>query len=253
MASLSLIALIVYTLASGLVGVRLLIRSRRSHGTPELLAGLAYVCASGVGYPMAIVSSQLPDRGVAVPMYVVGEILLSFGCCCFLFFTVKVFRPSAVWAVALASLGSALFAWSAYGIIRAFVTHVDAAEITAEATLPLAVMVGVLLLSYVWTASEGWRYYRMMRKRMALGMADAVVTNRFLLWTLSGLTSTCWITFSALMLAAGYNLARNPINVSVTCMGGLANTVFLVLIFMPPAGYTRWVQRSARGPQLATA
>ena len=119
--------------------------------------------------------------------------------------------------------------------------------------MPLAAMVAVLALSYVWTALEGLRYYRMMRKRMTLGMADAVVTNRFMLWTCSGLTSVAWISVSALMLAAGENLATNPVNVGVTCAGGIANTVFLVLIFMPPASYVRWVQRSARAPELATA
>jgi hypothetical protein len=61
-----------------------------------------------------------------------------------------------------------------------------------------------------------------------------------------------WISYAALMLAAGENLARNPVNVSVTCAGGIANTVFLVLIFMPPAAYTRWVERSARAARLAT-
>jgi hypothetical protein len=252
MASLSLICLAVYTVASGVVGVRLLMRASRSRGLPELLAGLSYVGAPALGYPMAIISSQLPNRAIAVPMYVAGEILLVSGCCCFLFFTVKVFRPGVGWALWMAGIGSAFMVYSGIGITQAFVSYTDAAEVTAHARTPLAVMVGVLLLSYVWTALEGLRYYRMMRKRMMLGLADAVVTNRFLLWTLSGLISTAWISFSAVLLAAGENLARNPLNVSVTCAGGVANTVLLVLIFMPPASYTRWLARSARAPQLAT-
>jgi hypothetical protein len=253
MGHLSLICLVVYTIASGVVGMRLLQRARRSHGLPELLAGLSYVTAPALGYPLAIVSSQLPNRAVAVPMYVLGEVLLVFGCCCFLFFTMKVFRAGAAWAMSVAWLGTAVLVWSGIGIVSAFIGYTDTAEITAHARLPLAGMVAVLALSYVWTALEGLRYYRMMRKRMALGLAEAVVTNRFLLWTLSGLTSTAWISYSALLLAAGENLARNPINVSVTCAGGIANTVFLVLIFMPPAAYTRWVERSARAASLATA
>ena len=253
MASISLMGLVVYTLASGIVGARLLLRASRSHGMPELLAGLSYVCAPALGYPLAIVSSQLSNRALATPMYLVGETSLVFGCCCFLFFTVKVFRPQASWALTLAGIGSAILVWSGVGIVRSWLDYTDPVEITAHARTPLAFMVAVLALSYVWTALEGFRYYRMMRKRMALGMADAVVTNRFLLWTLSGLTSMAWISFTAIMLALGYNLARTPVNVAVTCAGGLANTVFLFLIFMPPAAYTRWVHRSARAPQLATA
>jgi hypothetical protein len=253
MASLSLICLVVYTLASGVVGVRLLLRARRSRGLPELLAGLSYVGAPALGYPLAVVASQLPNRAIAVPMYTAGEVLLVFGCCCFLFFTVTVFRASARWANAMAWLGSGVLVCAGVGILHAFIAYQNAAEITAHARLPLSAMVAVLALSYVWTALEGLRYYRMMRKRMALGLADAVVTNRFLLWTLSGLTSVAWISYSALMLAAGENLARNAANVSVTCAGGVLNTLFLVLIFMPPAAYTRWVERSARASQLATA
>jgi len=253
MGNLSLICLIVYTIASGVVGVRLLQRARRSRGLPELLAGTSYVTAPALGYPLAIVASQLPNRVIAVPMYVLGEALLLFGCCCFLFFTMKVFRPGAGWAMWTAWLGTAVLVWSGIGITHSFIAYDKAAEITAHARAPLSGMVAVLALSYVWTALEGLRYYRMMRKRMALGLAEAVVTNRFLLWTLSGLTSLAWISYAALMLAAGENLARNPVNVSVTCAGGIANTVFLVLIFMPPAAYTRWVERSARAARLATA
>lgn len=252
MGHLSLLCLVVYTVASGIVGVRLLMRARRSHGLPELLAGLSYVGAPALGYPLAVVASQLPNRGVAVPMYVVGEILLVSGCCCFLFFTVKVFRPSARWAIGMACLGSLVLIYAGIGITHAFIRYDNAPEITEHARTPLAAMVGVLALSYVWTALEGLRYYRMMRKRMTLGLADPVVTNRFLLWTMSGLTSVAWISFSALMLAAGENLARNAVNVSVTCAGGIANTVFLVLIFMPPAAYSRWLERSARAGRLAT-
>jgi len=99
---------------------------------------------------------------------------------------------------------------------------------------------------------EGMRYYRMMRKRMALDLADAVVTNRFLLWGFSGLTSLAWISVSAFFLAIGANLGTDPIPVTVTSAGGILNTVLMVLIFMPPAAYVRWVERSARSGALAT-
>ncbi|MFI5315579.1 MAG: hypothetical protein ACHQ6T_07750 [Myxococcota bacterium] len=252
MISLTSVCLVTYTIASAIVGVRLLVRASRSRGVPELLAGLSYVGAPALGYPIAIVSSQLPDRAIAVPLYIVGEILLVSGCCCFLVFTVKVFRPGTGWAMTMAWIGSAILVASGFGITRAFVSYTDPVQVTTHARAPLAAMVGVLALSYVWTALEGFRYYRMMRKRMTLGLADAVVTNRFLLWTFSGLTSVAWISVSAIMLAVGYNLATNPINVSATCAGGILNTVFLVLIFMPPAAYTRWLTRSARAPELAT-
>jgi hypothetical protein len=252
MIGVSTLCLVAYTIASAIVGVRLLLRAQRSHGVPELLAGLSYVGAPALGYPMVIVASTMANRALAIPIYVVGETLLVSGCCCFLFFTMKVFRPGAGWAMWTAAVGAAVLAWAGFEITRAFLSSTDPLEIAAHARAGLTAMVTVLALSYVWTALEGLRYYRMMRKRMALGLADPVVTNRFFLWTCSGLTSVAWISFTAVMLAAGANLATNPLNVSVTCAGGIANTVFLLLIFMPPAAYTRWITRSARAPELAT-
>ena len=252
MAGLSLICLVAYTVVSGVVGVRLLMRASRSHGVPELLAGLAYIGPPALGSPMAIVASPLPRAGIAIPMYVLGEILLVSGRCCFLFFTVTVFRPNVRWATAMACVGSAVLIYSGYGVTHSFLAYDNAAEITEHARVPLAGMVGTLLLSYVWTGLEGLRYWRMMRKRLALGLAGPVVTNPFFLWTCSGLLPTAGISFSGILLALGENLARNPVNVTVTGLAGLANSVLLVLIFMPPAAYTRWIERSARAPQLAT-
>ena len=38
------------------------------------------------------------------------------------------------------------------------------------------------LATFAWTSSEALRYYGLMRRRFALGLADAVVVNRFLIW-----------------------------------------------------------------------
>jgi hypothetical protein len=250
-ASIPLLCLVGYTIVSAIVGVRLILRSLESHGVPELLAGLSYVAAPALGYPMCIAAPMISNRAIAVPIYVTGEIFLVSGCCCFFFFTVKVFRPGAQWAIWSAALGSAVLIWSGVGITRAFLASSNPQEVAGMAKTPLAAMVLMLMLSYVWTALEGMRYYRMMRKRMALGLADAVVTNRFLLWGFSGLTSLAWISVSAFFLAIGANIGTDPIPVTVTSAGGIVNTVFLVLIFMPPATYTRWIERSARGGALA--
>src|SRR5262245_223799 len=97
-----LLCLLAYTLVSCVVGVRLLVRARRSRGVPELLAGLTYLCAPGLGYPLGIISDQIPVRAIALPMNIAGEILLVAGLSSFLFFTVLVFRPDVLWAKACA-------------------------------------------------------------------------------------------------------------------------------------------------------
>jgi hypothetical protein len=253
MMAISAFCLVAYAVGSVVVGVRLLLRARVSRGVPELLAGLTYVCAPGIGYPLQVVGSQLTIREVAVPMNVVGESLLVFGCSCFLFFTVRVFRPSARWAKWGAWLGTLTLLCAGVVTNHAVISYSDPVETLARVRPALAAVLTVLAFAWGWTALEGLRYWRMMRKRMALGLADAVVTNRFLLWGLNGLTSVGWLSVSAVMFIAGANLTTNPLAVSVTSGGGFLNTVFLLLIFMPPAAYTRWIERSARGAQLATA
>jgi hypothetical protein len=249
---LSFLFLIVYTVASGIVGVKLLMRSRKSHGVPERLIGLAYVAAPALGYPLCVLAPTLPDRAIAAPLYVFGETSLVFGCCCYLFFTAKVFRPTDAWARWCAVVGSLVLVAAGVEITWSYLVSADAAENVARARIGLAPMVAVLGLYYVWTAFEGFRYYSMMKKRMALGLADAVVTNRFLLWAFAGLVSLAWNSVSAGCLVAGIDL-RSTVPLLATSAGGFANTILLVLIFMPPAAYTRWVLRTARSGALAPA
>jgi hypothetical protein len=227
-----------------------LLRSRQSRGVPELLIGLAYVTAPATGYPLAVISPLIPNRAVAVPLHMLAETLLVFGCCCALFFTVKVFRPGQRWALWGAALGSVVLVLAGMEVIWAFSTFTDRTENAHWSRMGTAAMVFVLGLSYGWTALEGLRYHGMMKKRMELGLADAVVTNRFLLWAISGFVSLTWDFVSATCLVAGVDL-RTGVPLLSTSLGGLTNTVLLVLIFMTPAWYARWVTRSARSGALA--
>ena len=217
---------------------------------PEFLIGLAYVAAPALGYPLCVLSPMLASRAVALPLYVFGETSLVFGCCCYLFFTSKVFRPTETWATWCAAIGSLVLVAAGVQITWSYLVSADQAENVVRARTGLAPMVTVLGLYYVWTAFEGFRYYGMMKKRMALGLADAVVTNRFLLWGMCGLVSLTWNSVSAVCLISGIDL-RSTLPLFSTSAGGFANTILIVLIFMPPAAYTRWVNRSARAGALA--
>ncbi len=113
------------------------------------------------------------------------------------------------------------------------------------------IFVGVLLLvagaCYAWTGFEGFRYFGMMRRRVALGLGDPLLTNRFLLWGISGLTSSTWNAVALAYLLAGQNILQEPVPILVRAVGGLLNSVLLVLIFMAPSSYTRWVSHGVQG------
>jgi hypothetical protein len=196
---------------------------------------------------------MLPDRAIQTLTIWLGEPMIVLGCACFLFFNAKVFRPGAAWATAVAAVGSIVLALAGAVVVWGYTSTTDLALATQRSikgTGPMLVVTGV---AYAWTAFEGMRYRGMMRKRQAIGLADPMVANRFLLWGIAGFVSMTWNTISAVYLLSGQNISSHPVTVLATSLGGLVCTVLQVLIFMPPAWYTRWIKRESRAGALATA
>ena len=46
----------------------------------------------------------------------------------------------------------------------------------------------MVVLAFAWGGFEALRYFFLLRRRQALGLADPVVTNRFLLWAIADWT-----------------------------------------------------------------
>jgi len=252
-AEVGFVSLVLYTLTSLVVGTRLIARSRRSHGVPELLMGLTYTAAPGLGYPLLIAAPFLPGREATIAAVVVGEALIVFGCSCFMLFNARVFRPGVGWATSAAYVGIGVLIVGGGAVVLANLSTPDAALAAERARGGLAAMLFVLGLGYAWTAVEGTRYHRMLRRRLVLGLADPIVANRFLLWALAGIVATSWNTVSCYYLLAGVNIGTHPIPLLATSLGGLVSAVLQVLIFMPPASYARWIARDRAARALATA
>jgi hypothetical protein len=252
-AALVLLCLVLYTVASFVVGARLILRSRQSNGVPELLIGLTYLAAAGIGFPLVVGGRMLADRSDQLLTVWLGQPLIVFGCCCFMFFNAKVFRPGAAWATLVSTLGSVVLVIGGSVTVWGYTSTADPALATARSSIGTGTMLTVLGFAYAWTAFEGLRYRGMMRKRQAIGLADPMVANRFQLWAFAGLVSMAWNSISAAYLLAGENIGAHPVPVLATSLGGLTCTVLQVLIFMPPAWYARWITRAPRAGALATA
>ncbi len=253
MAELSLACLALYTVTSLVVGFRLIARSYHSRGVPELLIGLTYAASSGIGYPLTVTATAWSSRGATLGAMAIGEALIVLGCGCFLLFNAKVFRPTARWSVPVALLGSLVLAACGGWVVAEFFATDDVALVTERTRLGTILFLAVLVLGQGWTAFEGMRHYRMMRRRLALGLAEPVVTNRFLLWGISGLVSLTWNGVVNAYLLAGANINLHPVPVFAVSFGGLVTAGCLVLTFMPPAWYVRWIQRDRTARALATA
>jgi hypothetical protein len=250
-------------LLSLVVGLRLLALARRRWRLPELSLAVYFLMSSVVGtVPQLIVYSGLADPSLQVPdataraLLAIAVLGMAVGAAGVYVFTWKTFRPDRWWAKGIVAAGCAALA-AGY-----------ATEALREGFAPVvfagfghwlgwagrtAAMFGV--------AFESFRYWRMLRRRMRLGMAEPVVTNRFLLWSvwaacgllnyLSDLAMRSvyvWITGSTTELVPEVLARLIPWTLFATMVLGVVSAATLFLTFFPTPAYRRWVESRAPSP-----
>ena len=102
-----------------------------------------------------------------------------------------------------------------------------------------------VMVAYLWTAWESLRYHGLMRRRVRLGLADVVVSDRFLLWGLMALFVTAGVLLNTVALALQVEILESPWILLGSSVTGLAQAVLLVLAFLPPRFYLSWVRGRA--------
>jgi hypothetical protein len=108
-------------------------------------------------------------------------------------------------------------------------------------------------------AFESFRYWLQLRRRQRLGLADPVVTDRFLLWSIWAACATLnlvadlasrslyWLFFGTVEPVAEHLAALVVPTIIVTMVLGVVSAVTLFLTFFPTPAYQRWVsKRSAQ-------
>lgn len=241
------VAFVAVTLA---IGARLLLLARRTGGRPELLLGLGLPLTGGVGYGLLVGASLAREAGFEAPGLLaaattVGKLAHDAGVVLVLAFVVQVFRPGEAWARALVAAAAAVMAVGfagyalggglAHGRPEGFFYWL---EFAAIGSYP------------VWVAAESFRYYALMRRRRALGLADPVVANRFLLWGVASLLtlSAIWtVSLPAVVYGPSASVASAPFLLA-TAVLGIASVTVYALTFFPPRAYRAWLQRGAGRP-----
>ena len=244
---LALICVSAYTLMSLFVGGRLILRGLPTRATPELLMGVAYFAAPGLGYPMSVASNAIADRLWSTLVFGLGHALIALGVSVFFFFNSRVFRAASPFAQGFAAACAILFSLSSLEIVRGHNAVGSDFLSLASVRGALVILLFVLGLAYGWTAYEGFRHNGLMRKRARVGLGDPVVANRFLLWGFAGSMQVFADLVSAHALWVGDDMVTNLPSMLATAGVGVVNSVLLVLIFLPPARYVRWLQRGPRG------
>ena len=234
---LAAICVLAYIATATIAGARLLWAGRRADRVPERLLGTGSILI-GVSLPVSVASGFGGDATqVHVPVWIASEIVTQIGIVCLYGFTQQVFRPRVAWAkrllVAVAIAMPVCLVGASIGLVRA---EPRTLSVTATGLWLLLCQIGYGG-SFVWGAIEGFTHHRIAAKRLALGLADPVVVNRFLLFALFGVACTGIAVANAAAIVLERNIATSLIVVLPSAVLSLAAAAAMFLAILPPAWY----------------
>ncbi len=235
-----------FVAASLVIGTRLLLLARRTGELPELLIGATLFLMGGIAYPMLSVARLavgLPEP-LRIGLGVSALVLNGVGSVCVAVFNWRVFRPgerrarSAVWAMATVLSASFLLqGLSAGGLTEAALWNRG---------LGLRLYMFLLGPPLAWASYESIRFHGLLARRVRLGLADPIVTDRMWLWGIS--TLCAFILNLATSIAAlffGIDFAATAFGALMIAPLGLVAAGGMWLAFLPPTSYTRRVSARA--------
>lgn len=241
---------------SAVVGVRLLrLGSGDSTGAVRplglyfLLHG-ALAVAFGIATYLGWSSAELALPDQATRALNAGFFLSStIGVGCLLLFTQRTFRPASATG---RSLAAGLLLLMVVSVIVLGVT--EGFEVRVVNGPAYWVHFGARVACWVWVAAESFAYWGRQRRRLALGLAEPIVTNRFLLWGLWGslfallafadpIARLWYVSLAGSTTTWVPELGRPIIaaTMPVACVLNLGAVVLMLLTFFPTRGYRRWI------------
>ncbi len=255
METFAILAVVLVALASTAVGARLLLVSRRTRGFPEFVLGFSLSAITGVGFPIVLLTELRQTIGPLLTFAAdfLGSFAVAMGFAGFYVFTWRVFRPGSRWAAALAMLASgatllatAATVWLAIGI--------ESSEEKFQVVRGWEILLFTSAAAgFLWSAVEAFRYHAMLRRRLALGLTGPIVTNRVLLWGLTGVSAGVSLGIITLLRLMDVNYMSAPVALFTTAACGLLGSVCLYLAFLPPPAYLRWLDRGVPSPAGTTS
>jgi hypothetical protein len=226
-----------FIVVSLIVGVRLLALARRTRQLPELAMGTGLVLIAGLGYPLMMLArfgEFLPEQARLI-LLVGYQFCQIIGISFVALFNWRVFRPTSRWA-------GVLVAAVPTGMLGCFLGQVLSPGLRAfmyanEGIWTLSSPLTIFPLG--WAGLESLRYHLLLRKRQRLGLADALVTDRFRLWAIGTLTAAGMSAYSFTSLMLGIDVNVRPEGPAILGAFGVIAACSLWLAFLPPAAYRR--------------
>jgi hypothetical protein len=226
-----------FVLVSIVVGARLLGLAARTRQLPELVIGAGLLLMAGISYPALTVAQTLGESpGLQTGLTLASSLASLLGQTLIATFNWRVFRSEERWpallTAAIAAWMVSLWLWQAFGpgwgsFAR---THQG----------PWALQQGCSIVTMGWGTLESSLYYAKLKRRLSLGLADPLVTDRLRLWAIAMGSS-----FTTTAIATSLRTAGVPMTGEVTGLFvgplGLISATAMWLAFFPPHRYSNWV------------
>lgn len=224
------------------VGLRVVVLAHRHRELPELLLGISLLLGGTLGSVLEVtgMSREAPFAPhVRGALLAAGKAFVVAGFLCQVLFIRMVFRPRDAWALALvvASTVVQVATYAGFAVAGTFSTGLMPTPIfLAELAARMA--------GSVWLVAESFRYYRIMRRRLLLGLAEPVVTDRFRLWAFAGLAGLAMLATSAPPVVMGEQQAAwMDWVLPLFAVAGIAASAAYLLAFFPPGWYRQRLTR----------
>jgi hypothetical protein len=233
------------TFALGLVlGVRLLRLAAHTRTAPELAMGLYCLFVTSGALLLALALRGVRTGGApSFPLTAASTFCIGLGAFALAVGVWRIFRPGERWARALV-IGVGL--WMGASWVACVLP--GRPVLLGDLTIANGFFVAGRVAVYVCGALEAFRYAAMLRRRVALGLADPVTANQILLWGIAWLCVAAIAVGSLIaMLAAGPEVVRSPIMLASLSTLNAAAWICTWLAFFPPRVYQRWIERARGG------
>ena len=233
-----------FFLSSLAIGLRLIWLARRNRGLPELLIGVSILGIGPAGFAAMVFAMAFgPGRPLlATALLVLAQLCIAIGSLSAYVFNWRVFRPD--------SASARAFVYAAGAV---YVAVLAGRTANGSYSLPMRTEFWTLVSSFdmiacmLWGSFESLHYHARMRRRERLGLADPVLTNRFLLWGLGiGSAGVGSLISNVVMMLTGRALTDFDALTLSNSLFGLTAAVLMWVAFLPPAAYRRWVEDRAR-------
>ena len=223
------------------VGLHLLRMAARTHKVPELGIGLTALTL-GLG-TAGMLGGEL---AAAAGRIILGRLLASGGLLLVAVGTIglclamrQIYRPASAWATAAVALGSSL-------MIGAFVARLVEGGVPTpwDPTPANACFLLGRFAVYAWAAIESYRYFALLRRRLAIGIADPVAMLQILCWAVAATGIAISVSTVAVgTFALGVRPATWPAGVGVVAFVAITSASAIWCAFMPPGWFRRLAER----------